>query len=481
MRYAAQRYGTWEWLDLELPLHTDGPEWALSSFGVMEAEVAPDLGLQRAGDGRLVLEEFGTLIHVESGDSLKSRHWTGIVTSSSLQGKTWRVEIQEFPGYLQGTPVEHLIRGVKADPAELIRQLWQNVQSMRNAWLGVTVHGSTSVRIGTDSDDKVAVARAARDARKQTLDSLSNTKNEKSKELQDATSTLADEVDLARKQVTEAQNAYKNLAASGATEAELASALATVRSRTTTLNNVVAAYKLETSAKEAALRDARTNRDAAQVAYDAAEKAYQDAKDLASEDGGAYEIRPDDTPDAYESLRALSDFSGVEWTTSTTWSETTPDLGVHIHYPSAGTRRDDLVFEIGVNVMEDPNLVRGEDYANASVGVGSGEGTAAIRGNIESSSPRLRRATVFEDKALKTQAQLLASMRRDLTGRTGDPYFEEIEVVDHNFAPMFSWNLGDIITVSGEIPHYGYINKLHRIVAWQMLGEHRAILRLELA
>src|SRR5690606_606008 len=177
------------WLDLELPLDTEGPEWALSTYGVMYATVAPDLGLQKAEDGRSVLEEWGTLIHAETeGDNI--RRWTGIVVRSELRGKEWSLTIHEFPGYLDGIPVESLIRAVEDDPADIIRQIWQNVQIMPNSWLGVTVDRSTSVRIGTKSSDLAAAARATMDARNETLNALNKTKTEKTKELQDATLTL---------------------------------------------------------------------------------------------------------------------------------------------------------------------------------------------------------------------------------------------------------------------------------------------------
>src|SRR5690606_1783976 len=99
-----------------------------------------DLGLQKAYDGRPVLEEWGTIVHAETGEGVASRRWTGIVSRSELRGKEWHVTIREFPGYLDGTPIETLIRGVRADPANLIRQIWQDVQAMPNAWHGVTVY-----------------------------------------------------------------------------------------------------------------------------------------------------------------------------------------------------------------------------------------------------------------------------------------------------------------------------------------------------
>lgn len=479
MRYSAQRYGTWEWLDLELPLDTDGPEWVLSSYGIMEATIAPEIGIQKAYDGRPLFEEWSTIIHFETeGDQ---RRWTGIVVRSELDGKEWRITVHEFPGYLQGTPVESLIRGVEADPADLARQLWQDVQSMPSAWLGVTVVGKTDTKIGTNSDDLLAVARATMDGLKEAADKASKDKNKETGELQDLTATLADEVAQARKQITEGQATVDALIRGNAPQAQIELAREVVSNRQAFLTVILLAYKAETDAKKAGLAAAKKSKDSAQKASDKAREAYDKAKEKAQEDGGAYEIRFEDTPDAFDALADLCDVSGMEWTTATKYTDGPPELTINIHYPAAGTAREDLVFEQGVNIVNELQLVRnGEEYANAANGIGSGEGEAAVRASIASATDRMRRVTVVEDKSLKTEEQLLAAMRKELSAKTGEPFVAEIDVVDTDMAPMFSWNLGDIITVSGNVPHYGRYAKPHRIISWQLIGMHIAKIKLEL-
>ena len=479
MRYAAQRFGTWEWLDLEVPFDTDGPEYALSTYGIMECTIAPEIGLLKAEDGRLLLEEWGTFIHVEDDNNI--RRWTGIVVESALEGAEWKVTVWEFPGYLDGLPVESLIRGVKADPADLVRQIWLEAQSKPHSWHGASVEGSTPVRIGTDSDDKVAAARATMDARRATLDALNKSKASATKDLQDLTATLADEVSQARAQLTAAQSALSTLIKDNASSAEVDTARAVVTARQATLTQAQTASTAETNAGKAAKAAAKTNKDAAQKAYDAAQKAYDSAKDKAQEDGGAYEIRSEDLKDSLDAVNDLCDEAGLEWYTSTTYSTSEPILTVHVRSPKVGTRRDDLVFEQGVNIISELRLTRGKDYANAAIGVGAGEGDKAVRSAVASTSPRMRRVTVVEDKSIKTVSAMAPIMQKDLNKRTGDPFVATITVVDTPFAPMFSWNVGDTITVSGNVPHYGYYSKLHRITAWQMKGEYQAELTLELA
>lgn len=482
MRYSAQRYGTWEWLDLEVPFDTDGPEWALSTYGIMYATVAPDMGLQKAADGRPVLEEWGTLIHAETGEGALSRRWTGIVVRSELQGKNWEVTIREFPGYLDGTPIETTIWGVKADPAALYRKIWTDVQKMPNANLNVTVNGSTPLRIGTDSDDKAAAAKKLMDADKKVVDAKNKVKRKATDEQQALSKSQGKETDAQRKAITAAQNEVNRLTKAGASKQAIADARSLVTYRQNVLKDIQARHKPLMDAKKAANEAATKAKETADKAYEKTREAYEKARDKANEDGGAYKFLSEDTPDALDSIDTLCKDTEMEWTTQTKYSNGAPNLHINLSYPAAGTRRDDLVFEQGVNIISELRLVRdGEEYANASLGIGAGEGDKSIRASIASKSKRMRRVTVFDDRKLKKETQLLASMRKDLRKRTGDLYVPEIEVVTHELAPLFSWNVGDHITISGNVPHYGYYSKLHRIISWQMVGDTRAILRLELS
>lgn len=482
MILSAQRYGTWEWLDTELPMTVDGPEWALSTYGVMEGTIAPEAGLSIAPDGRPVLEEWGTLIHVGTGGTVDARRWTGIVAESEFDGKDLIVTIIEFPGFLDGTPIETLIRGVEEDPAQLIRRVWQDAQLAQNSWLNVTVTGSTTKKMGTRSDDEAAAARSRMDALRSVVDSFSKDRAEAVKELQDASTTLADEVSLARTQVTAAQKEVDRLIIEQAPAAQITAARAVVAARRADLNTVQVAYNAEVAAKTAALASAKTDKDAAQAEYDASRDAYDAARKKAQDDGGAFELRPEDTPDAHRSIQDICTEAGIEWTTTTTQTDGVPILGIQIHSNQAGARRTDLVFEQGVNVMSELNPTRGGDqYANAAKGIGAGEGDAAITANIAPTSPRLRRLAVLDDKSIKSKNALIAQMRRTLAKRSGEPFVESIDVVDHPMAPLFSWNLGDIIDVAGYVPHLGEYTAPHRILSWRMTGDYSATLYLELA
>lgn len=482
MRYVAQRYGTWEWLDLELPLDTDGPEWALSSYGVMTATIAPELGLQKAEDGRPVLEEWGTLIHAEAGSGPSSRRWTGIVVRSELEGKTWEITVWEFPGYLDGTPIEKKVWGVRVDPADIFRQIWGDVQKRPQAWLGVSVKGTVPKKIGTESDDMVI----KRKKQVEVAEKYDKAMSDQRKKLYDNQRKQADAaskvIDKKRKEVSKASSKYYKIPYKDKKKREAAKKVKDRLDKQ--LKDLNKEYDKLTKYHKTKLDKFDENViKPAEGKLKSLRENLRHWEERAADDGGAYKFLPEDTPDAHDSVVKLAEDAGFEWTTSTRYTEGKPKLTVQIHFPRAGGVRDDLVFEQGVNVISELKLERdGVAYANAAVGLGAGEGKGkkAIRETMETTHKRLRRVAVVEDKKIKNSSAMLNKMRKELRKRTGELYVTEIEVVDHPLAPMFSWNVGDIIRVSGHVPHYGFINKLHRIVSWQMKGDYRALLKLEL-
>ncbi len=481
MRWSVQRYGTWEWLDYEMPLVVpEGPEWALSAYGIVRATVPAPAARYLADDGRAMFEDWGTLVHLEIDDPGRvRREWTGWVKEAVLDSSGWDLSLVEFPGYFAGVPYEGLVRGTGTDPAVMIRQIVGDTQGWANSWFGCTVVGSTPVRLGTTLDDKVAAARAVVDARKKTLDSFSKTRTEQTKSLQDLDATLSDEVVAARSLLAQAQAQVASLIKAGAPSAQIETARQTVTARQATYTTALSAYNAEVAAGRAALAAAKTDQDAARVAHKAAEDAYKAAKDERALKGGAYEVRGEDLTDTYRAINELARSAGIEWTTETVYTEGAPDVRVRIHYPRAGGRRDDLIFDTGVNIVSALELEPGGEYANAAVGVGAGEGPKAIRRSLNLRSQRARRPAVVEDKTLRTAAQVDAAMRYEVALRQAPPYPPEIEVIDHPNCRLGAWSVGDLITVQGALRNGLTYRGLLRVVSWARKGATRAVLRLQ--
>lgn len=146
-RFIAQRATTGEFLDMELPLHRDELRWDLSGAGALRGTVTPDIGTLRAPDGRLVLEEWGTLIYAEADGEIR---WGGIVVSSAFDGASWKVEAAGFATYPHGLPYTGSYSKPGIDPAAVVKELWSHIQGYADGNLGVVVTGdSTPARTGT--------------------------------------------------------------------------------------------------------------------------------------------------------------------------------------------------------------------------------------------------------------------------------------------------------------------------------------------
>ena len=158
-RYLIQRAATREWLDTDLPFtRTAGPQWELSAAGSLAGTVAPDLGGILAADGMPLLDEWSTLIHIETEGVIR---WSGIVISSKFVGSQWTVEAAGYATYPFGIPVGGAWALAKVDPAQIVRDLWAHMQSYPDSDLGVVVEGSTTLRIGTESTAKLVAATKA--------------------------------------------------------------------------------------------------------------------------------------------------------------------------------------------------------------------------------------------------------------------------------------------------------------------------------
>lgn len=148
-RFMAQRVDTREFIHTNLPIDAV-PRHDLSGSGSLSATITPDLGLYKAADGRLTLEEWGTILHEEVDGIIR---WSGLVAFSRMDGQSWSLEAGGISCYMYGMPYLGTYSKIRVDPADAVRHMWAHLQSYPNGDLGVTVKGSTKVRIGTEKKD----------------------------------------------------------------------------------------------------------------------------------------------------------------------------------------------------------------------------------------------------------------------------------------------------------------------------------------
>lgn len=361
-RFLAQRVLTREWLHTDLPIIRDsGPSWELSAVGQLRGHLAPEIGGMDAPDGRPVLDEWGTFLYIEADGVIR---WGGIVVASSfsVESQSWEVEAASFATYPHGVPFEGgRYARTSVDPAQAFRFLWQQMQEVQDADLGVKVVGdSTNVRIGRPATG----------------------------------SPGSDD-------------------------------------------------------------------------YEKAEP---------------YELTWWDAPDIGQELDGLAGDGPFDWTEHHKWNSDKRDVEheIRVAYPRAGTRRTDLAFRMGENILALADPVRGgDDFANVVIGIGAGEGAGSLRRTTAVRDGRLRRPYLLEAKDVASATRLDTQIRLERTTRQRTLVVPSITVVDHTNASIGSWSLGDDILVQGNVSWLGEIALWHRIVAWELQTDSTARLMLE--
>lgn len=151
---------------------------------------------------------------------------------------------------------------------------------------------------------------------------------------------------------------------------------------------------------------------------------------------------------------AMATRAPFEYAEQLTLDPNTDAVRMHLHmeYPKIGARREDLRFVMGENVsMVPPIDYAGDEFANAVVYLGAGEGRTMIRGETtREDDNRLRRVAVVQDKAVRSKAEAVNRSRNELALRSGEFSVTDIVVRDHPHAVIGSWAPGDEILIEAE-------------------------------
>ncbi|MFE1558362.1 hypothetical protein ACFW6V_25720 [Streptomyces sp. NPDC058734] len=139
---------------------------------------------------------------------------------------------------------------------------------------------------------------------------------------------------------------------------------------------------------------------------------------------------------------------GPEWTESTVYADGRPSGQIRLGWPRLGTRRTDIMFASGANIVEvAPVIYDGDEYAQVVIALGAGEGRGRRRAVDAVRNKRLRMERVVEVPAEKGADRLATRARRERIARQVLGEVHEIQVVDHPMAPVGSWQIGDDVRV----------------------------------
>lgn len=419
LRYIVERIADGEFLELELPITVSGAGRKLNGAGSFSGTLAPDVGGLRFADGTLLIDPYATFIHEEADGVIRG---TWLVTRSELEGESWSVEGAGFSAYFSGRPYEGEYRGVRVDPVAVARHVVEHGQSFANADIGVTVRGSSSVRVGSDSEAIQASAQFA----------VNTTK----KALEQAKKALADAKAAAKANPT---TANKNL----------------VNTRKAQVDSLNATKKRQDDELAA-------------------------AKKAVQEDDGAWKLLWWDTPDCLDAMQDAIDAAGCEWVEWSGWSADRTKVLKEIRVlPRVGRDQVGLSFIEGDNIID--KVVVEDDsskYANKIVAIGAGEGRESLRYTIPGKDSRRSKPVVIDAKHVTKQAVLMRLAQAELKKRMQRFRIDGVRVIDHPNAQFGAFEVGDTITVDAEVGWVGRQRLSRRIEEIEYLGEDIAELWL---
>lgn len=518
VRYLVERIKDGVFLDLDLDVTVDRAGVALSGYGTFSGTVEPDIGALRDEHGELIIDPEATFIH-EEADGVIRGSW--LVSRSELSGDSWKVEGDGFSSFLSGRPYEREYRGVQVDPIAVARHVVSAAQSFTDADYGVTLTGSSTVRVGTDSDDMyarakddydiangvLAAATAERKAQYELMKKRAAPFDKRIKKLQDDAKPLReahqDLVD-ARKPFIDAYNdlvaqrkarrdVYDGLVKAKASKAQIAAAkaqvdaldapIATAKGRVDSRKAAVDAawalvaakndlIKLERAQRvvalegyQAAYEDLRAREEDLKGPRDKAKAAMDAAKEKADADGGAWKILWWDTPDCFDAMQEAIAEAGFEWTEWSGWNADRTRIMKEIRcVPTVGARRDVRVTDD--NLVED--LVVDDDageYANTVIALGAGEGSGALRvtvGRVDGA--RRRKVFVLDAKDVSKKSVLQRLADGELARRIKHRRISAARVdTSHMFTLRGTFGVGDTVYVDCDAGWAGRVSEWCRI------------------
>lgn len=449
LRYLVERISDGEFLELDLPISVSGAGRKRSGFGRFSGEIAPIFDVYKYAGSDALIDPNGTFIHEEADGVIRG---TWIVTRCEFQGAIWRVEGIGFSGYFAGRPYEGEYRGVQVDPVDAGRHVIEHSQSFPGADIGVTVRGASTMRVGTDSDERVAALEAELKEAKRLKKLHTDARAAETKQKQAVTKTHDAKIKALQATSKARLETLQELRRVGASPAEVAAAQ-------NARNAAMQAVKDAQAAKKAALApiDAHlaTIRDAIKVTdgmIDTAQKKLEPAKEQQQADGGAWKILWWDTPDCLQSMQEAFDACGYEWVEWSGWDSTGTKVLKEIRaVPRVGRKQDGLSFVEGDNIIEAVQVeADAADYANTGLAIGAGEGKKALRVTMSVPSSRRRTVYVLDAKEVTKRSVLETMARAELAARSQLLSVAAVRVVNHPNAEFGAFGVGDSILIDTD-------------------------------
>lgn len=449
------------YLDLEVPATSISVTRAINAPGEISFDVPLDYLRKKGEDGKPLLMEYGTLVIAE--DDANRIIQVGIVDEVVMTDKAVQVSAGGYSMLTTGTPWLGANKTyLKADPIAIFKDIWNHVQSYAKSNLGIKVTGAN------DSPGYLGEpATVNYDKAKSTYDSATkkqaNTQNQ-IKEQQATIDRLNKEVytsagmtfigKVVKRKTAPTDNITKvvwcNTNESGGPSSEgVFYAYNSKTKKWDRKNNSAQKYVdwLNAKNKMTALKNVLS------VDKTATTKAKEALDGRSEEKAEPYLINWWSNQDLSQTISDLTDAGPFDYREAARWDGDKLALSLELGTPQIGTRREDLVFEVGVNVIDQPTMSLQDPYTDVLL-LGAGEGSAQLRSSKAwDADGRVRRVKVVTDKDQKNQQRTNNRATKELSDvqrRTGFG-IDSLTVIDHSFARRTQFDVGDEIRVTGPM------------------------------
>lgn len=139
-----------EIVETELPITISSIDRNLSAPSAMSGTIT-NVARRLKRAGRPIFEPKNTVILAEASGFIRGM---GIYQRPTFNGTSWGLSVTGLSGYPAGQPYIGEQTYIDADPLDIFREVWANLQSQPRGNLGVTIDPLQSpVRVGTESED----------------------------------------------------------------------------------------------------------------------------------------------------------------------------------------------------------------------------------------------------------------------------------------------------------------------------------------
>lgn len=456
--YHAQNVLTGAWITRDLQLRDVEITDVLTGHCQMTAVVAPEDAALTSGGNRL-LEEWQTAIYAEKFNGIR---FGGILTGSTFvdDGQEWHLTIDSFTAYANGEPYNRLYRQWDLDPLDAVREIWDFLQNRSNGNIGLTVDPDSSpVRVG-DVQPPPRPNRA------------------------DVTYPLG----------------YEHIPAGSVAgdpwprpPKPRKPKRKRPRRRKRRRRESLAHWNAYLSRHADRLARWKADKDNNLVARRPRWNEWHDRLDELrgrwEEDYGSrepYKLAWWEQPDCGEELERLAMETPFDWRERHTWNadKSAVTHRLQLGYPTIGVRHDTERLMPGVDLVMNPQVYRGGDeFANAVVAIGAGEGRKTRRASNSVDDDRLRRVATVTAKNARRVKRLEALAKDERLRRTLGHHTHEAAVWDTD-GNLTKYRLGDEVAIdvaegwSKGVSWHKIVGRHYRpddddVIYWQLVRAER--------